>query len=66
MVVNYGLNQVRFPYPVKSGSRIRARTRIVGVQSRKNSIELINEISIEVEKRKRYACVAETVFRLYF
>ena len=66
MVVNYGLNQVRFPYPVKSGSRIRARARIVGVQSRKNSIELINEISIEVENRKRYACVAETVFRLYF
>ena len=66
MVVNYGLNQVRFPYPVKSGSRIRARARIVGVESRKNSIELINEISIEVKNRKRYACVAETVFRLYF
>jgi hypothetical protein len=27
---------------------------------------LINEISIEVENRKRFACVAETVFRLYF
>ena len=23
MIVNYGLNRVRFPYPVKSGSRIR-------------------------------------------
>ena len=66
MVVNYGLNQVRFPYPVKSGSRVRARTRIIGVQPKNNSIELINEISIEVENRKRYACVAETVFRLYF
>ena len=66
MVVNYGLNQVRFPYPVKSDSRVRARTRIVGVQPKNNSIELINEISIEVEDRKRYACVAETVFRLYF
>ena len=66
MVVNYGLNQVRFPYPVRSGSRVRARTRIVGVQPKNNSIELINEISIEVKNRKRYACVAETVFRLYF
>ena len=66
MVVNYGLNQVRFPYPVKSGSKVRARTRIVGVQTKKNSIELVNEISIEVENRKRFACVAETVFRLYF
>ena len=66
MVVNYGLNQVRFPYPVKSGSKVRARTRIVGGQTKKNSIELVNEISIEVENRKRFACVAETVFRLYF
>ena len=66
MVVNYGLNQVRFPYPVKSGSRVRARTRIIGVQPKNNSVELINEISIEVENKKRYACVAETVFRLYF
>ena len=66
MMVNYGLNQVRFPYPVRSGSRVRARTRIVGVHPKNNSIELINEISIEVEDRKRYACVAETVFRLYF
>ena len=66
MVVNYGLNQVRFPYPVKSGSKVRARTRIVDVRLKNNSIELINEISIEVENRKRFACVAETVFRLYF
>jgi acyl dehydratase len=66
MVVNYGLNQVRFPYPVKSGSRVRARTRIVGVEPKNNSLELLNEISIEVENRKRFACVAETVFRLYF
>ena len=66
MVVNYGLNQVRFPYPVRSGSRVRARARIVGIQPKNNSIELINEISIEVKNRKRYACVAETVFRLYF
>ena len=51
MVVNYGLNQVRFPYPVKSGSRVRARTRMVDVQPKNNSIELINEISIEVENR---------------
>ena len=66
MMVNYGLNQVRFPYPVKSGSKVRARVRLVGVIPINNSIELVNEISIEVENRKRFACVAETVFRLYF
>ena len=66
LVVNYGLNQVRFPFPVKSGSRVRARIRLKNVMPLKKSIEVINEISVEVENRKRYACVAETVLRLYF
>ncbi len=66
MVVNYGLNQVRFPFPVKAGSRVRARIRLVGLTPMKRSIEVVNEISIEVEDRTRPACVAETVLRLYF
>ncbi len=66
MVVNYGLNQVRFPFPVKAGSRVRARTRLVGLTPMKRSIEVVNEVSIEVEDRSRPACVAETVLRLYF
>jgi hypothetical protein len=32
----------------------------------KNSIELVNEVSIEVEGRSRLGCVAETVLRLYY
>jgi acyl dehydratase len=43
MMVNYGLNQVRFPYPVKSGSKVRARVRLVGVTPINNSIELVNQ-----------------------
>lgn len=66
MVVNYGLNQVRFPFPVKSGSRVRARTTMVGLTPMKRSIEVVNEVSIEVENSKRLACVAQTVLRLYF
>ena len=31
-----------------------------------SSIEVIDEISIEVENKKRLACVAETVLRIYF
>ncbi|MET1253555.1 MaoC family dehydratase [Aliikangiella maris] len=66
MAVNYGLNQVRFPYPVKAGSRVRARSQLVGLTPMRKSIELIHEVSIEVENSKRLACVAETVLRLYF
>ena len=66
MVVNYGLNQVRFPFPVKSGSRIRGRVKIINVVPLKNSVELVNEVSIEVEGRKRFGCIAETLIRVYY
>ena len=66
MVVNCGLNQVRFPFPVKSGSKIRGRVKIISAVPKKNNIELVNEVSIEVEGRKRFGCVAETVLRLYY
>ena len=66
MIVNCGLNQVRFPYPVKSGSKIRGRVKITNLIPKRNNIELVNEVSIEVEGRKRFGCVAETVLRLYY
>ena len=66
MIVNCGLNQVRFPYPVKSGSKIRGRVKIVNLIPKRKNIELVNEVSIEVEGRKRFGCVAETVLRLYY
>ena len=66
MIVNCGLNQVRFPFPVKSGSKIRGRVKIIDAVPNKNNVELVNEVSIEVEGRKRFGCVAETVLRLYF
>jgi acyl dehydratase len=66
MVINFGLNQVRFPYPVKAGARVRASIKLVNLVPMKRSIEVVNEVSIEVENSKRLACVAETVLRLYF
>ena len=66
MVVNYGLNQVRFPFPVRSGSRVRARKKLIDLIPRKKTIEVIDEVSIEVENKNRLACVAETVLRIYF
>jgi len=66
MAVNYGLNQVRFPFPVKAGARVRARKKIVKLNPMRKSIEIIHEVSLEVENSKRKACVAETVLRLYF
>ena len=66
LIVNYGLNQVRFPYPVRSNSRIRGRVKLISAIPLKKSIEVVNQISIEVEGKKRFGCVADTVLRLYY
>lgn len=66
MAVNFGLNQVRFPYPVKVGSRVRARSRLASVGAIKRGLELVNEITVEIEGCRRPGCVAESVLRLYF
>ena len=63
--VNYGLNKVRFPAPVKSGDRIRARTVVSAVEGVKGGVELILKLTIEIEGSDKPACVAEQVFRLY-
>lgn len=66
MVVNCGLDQVRFPHPVKSGSRIRARTTLKSLAPSKRSVEMVNQIKVEVEGSGRIVCVADTVLKLYF
>ncbi|WP_432695882.1 MaoC family dehydratase [Marinobacterium sp. YM272] len=66
MVVNLGLDQVRFPHPVKCGSRIRARTTLKSMKPGKRSLDMVNRIQVEVEGSKRIVCVADAVLRLYF
>ncbi|TAA44994.1 MaoC family dehydratase [Corallincola spongiicola] len=66
MAVNYGLNQVRYPYPVKVGNKLRARTRLAKIEPIKRGLELTKEITIEIEGCRRPACVAESIVRLYF
>jgi acyl dehydratase len=65
MLVNYGLNKVRFPYPVKAGSEVRARTLLKDVIPSKRCVDLVSEISVEINGSKRLACVAETLLRVY-
>jgi acyl dehydratase len=65
LVVNYGLNKVRFPAPLKEGQRYRLVVRLQDVKSEGNSVEGLLAATIEVEGEKKPACVAEVVFRFY-
>lgn len=63
--VNYGLNRVRFPAPVKVGAKIRARTTIKSVEQVKNAVQICYLITIEIENEDKPACSAEFLARLY-
>ncbi|MDH5737614.1 MAG: MaoC family dehydratase [Gammaproteobacteria bacterium] len=67
MGVNYGLDKVRFPSPVKVNSRVRARQTLVEAELKNpNTIQVKKEITIEIEGEKKPACVAEFLTRLLY
>jgi acyl dehydratase len=64
--VNYGSNKVRFTNTVKAGSRVRARHVLKAVEPFKNNgVQMINEVTVEIEDQERPACVAETISIAY-
>ena len=65
LAVNYGLNRVRFPAPVRANTRIRARVALLRVQELPESVEAIYSVSIETEGAAKPSCVAECVVRYY-
>ncbi len=62
--VNYGWNKVRFPAPVPSGSRLRARAEVVSVDDAGGGwFQIATKFTLEVEGNEKPACVAESVGR---
>ena len=67
LTVNYGLNRVRFPHPLLAGSRIRARTQLQSVEEVKgNGLQMVHNVTVDIEGVDKPTCVAEMVSRLYF
>ena len=65
MGVNYGLNRVRFPAAVRSGSRIRARVTINSVKDSPGGSEAVFAFTVECEGSDKPCCVAEWIVRYY-
>jgi len=66
MAVNYGMNKVRFPAPVKPGDRIRVRSTLQNAEEVKGSLQTISFLTVEIEGQEKPGCVAEMVARFYF
>jgi acyl dehydratase len=65
MTVNYGLDRVRFPSPVRSDSRVRARVSLMTFNRLSDAAEVTFGVTIENEDSDKPCCVAEWVVRYY-
>ncbi|HTO24606.1 MAG TPA: MaoC family dehydratase [Gaiellaceae bacterium] len=65
MGINYGLNRVRFPAPVPSGSKVRGTFRVDSVEEIEGGTQTVLTATIEREGGEKPVCVAEVVVRSY-
>jgi acyl dehydratase len=65
MAVNYGLNRVRFPAPVPSGSKIRGRFTLAALLELPKGVEAVFAVTVESEGKEKPCCVAEWIVRYY-
>ena len=67
MGVNYGFDKIRFVTPVRSGSRVRARFKLMEVTARgANEFMTRSEVIVEIEGSDKPALVAEWLGVSYF
>lgn len=65
LIINYGLNRVRFPAPVLTGSRIRARFTLQSIKDVAKAQEAVFSVVVEVQGQPKPCCVADWVVRYY-
>ena len=65
MTVNYGMNRVRFPAPVRADCRIRAHFVVQSVREVPGAIEAVFNVKIESAGSEKPCCVAEWVVLYY-
>jgi acyl dehydratase len=65
MAVNYGLNRVRYPSPVRAGANIRARIGLLSLEEVSDALQAVFSVTMEIENSDKPCCVAEWVVRYY-
>ena len=61
LILNYGLNKVRFPAPTPVGGRIRGHVQISAVERGAKGSQVVSKVTVELEGSDRPVCVAEMV-----
>jgi acyl dehydratase len=66
MSINYGLEKVRFPSPVKVGAKIRLAGKVAEVEDVPgNGVQMLLDFTVEIDGAAKPACVARAVYRHY-
>jgi len=63
--INYGFNRLRFPSPVPSGSRVRARFVLGALEAIEGGVQTTWNVTVEREGEAKPALVAEWLTRHY-
>ncbi len=65
IMINYGLDRVRFPAPVIAGQRVRGRLALSTLESVEGGVHAKWTVTVEVEGGAKPACVAQMLARYY-
>lgn len=63
MIINYGINKLRFPAPLPVGEKVRMRARIDSADEVKGGVQTIWTLTFEVTGQDKPACVVEAIYR---
>jgi acyl dehydratase len=66
MGVNYGCNKVRFPAPVPVGSNLRLGLAVAEVEDVKGGVQVVLDLTFEIEGATKPSCVAQVVYRYFY
>lgn len=61
MGMNYGFDKIRFLNPVKAGTRVRGRFRMIGLNERAVSLQTTWDAAVEIEGAAKPALTAEWI-----
>ncbi|GAB2999238.1 MaoC family dehydratase [Amycolatopsis acidiphila] len=64
MGINYGLNKVRFPMPVKVGAKVRGTAELAEITDVPGGKQAVVRWTVEIDGEQKPACIAEFVVRL--
>jgi acyl dehydratase len=65
MGINYGLNRVRFTGPVPAASRVRARFRLASAEDIEQGVQMVWNVTVDLEGADKPVLVAEWITRRY-